>query len=215
MWRAPCNGIRFAALSSFLCGTLLAGGCSGDGGQPGQPPTDGARDQRTEGSGTDRTSPSLAPMRSRPPQDTLASNEGNDFRAEVNRVESERNGFVTVYWTLTNISDERQSVQEYLGQRKYGGVAYFSEQFPWYRQSDVDGVEIVQDGKRYLSVTDSSSNCVCSTSTLGGAGFLPSGESLEAYSSYYLPEDVESVSVSFPDIDPMEDIRVAGGEDGG
>lgn len=209
-WKPLQPGTGLCVLLAVIVSTA---GCSGGGNQTDDSPTGDASTQQTASPGSGKTS-TLAPMRSRPPRDALASAEGDGVRAEVNKVVANDVGFVVVYWTLINTGENELSVHELFGKRNYSGAAYFSEQFPWYLTDNMEGVEVVLSEERYLPITDPGSNCVCSTTTLDVA-FLPSGKSIEAYSAYYLPRDVESVSVSFPGLDLMEDIPVTHREGAG
>lgn len=195
--RTPSPARWLFAVAVFLVVT----GCSGDNQQSdAHQPSNDANQSTSSAKG----SSSPAPERTRPSRATLANGTAQGQQVEVNRVLSDSTGFTIVYWTLTNEGDGSLYLRDFFDERHYGTLAYFQDQYPWYLGPDMKGVEVVlqEQGQRYLPITDSDSNCLCSSSVRGNYDLAP-GESVYGYSAYYIPSGVEEIAVSFPGADEL------------
>lgn len=174
---------------------------------------DGSAAQPTKGheaEPTGNSSPSLAPPRSRSPPPTVTSTTHEGFRLDVNRVTSDGEGFTVVHWTLTNVRDDAVGFREYFQdiEVRYGDMAYFQDQYPWYlTESLLAEVIVPSTRKLYPPVTDEHANCLCgSWPTMAGPEELPPGDSIRAYTAYYLPSDVQRIDFRVPGFERIEDI---------
>lgn len=200
---------RSRATGRLLLSLCLVGaasvGCSGS--------EDGSVDQPTQSQQVEPTGnggPSLAPLRSRSPRPTVTSTTHEGVRLDVNRVTSDGEGFTVVYWTLTNVGDNTLDFREYFRdiRVRYGDMAYFQDQYPWYLTEYLLAEVIVPStGKLYPPITDRDANCLCgSWSTQEISEELPAGEGIRAYSAYYLPSDVQRIDFRVSGFDRIEDI---------
>lgn len=144
--------------------------------------------------------PSIAPTRTRPNWDAVAKTSWNGLQVEVNRVVSDSNGFTAVYWSFINKRDEAFYIGD-IFQRKVRG---------WYMADYLSSIKIVSQstGRKYFPLSDPELDCVCTK--LGGAEFsdVPSGGRLQGYTTYYIPPEVNTVSIKFPKFDLLENIEV-------
>lgn len=195
---------RGALLGLCLAG-VVAGGCSGSGDDSAAQPTKGEQAKSTQSA-----SPSLEPPRSRSPRPTVTRTTNEGVRLDVNRATSDEEGFTVVYWTLTNVGNNALRFREYFGDIhvRYGDMAYFQDQYPWYlTESLLAEVIVPSTGKLYPPVTDRDANCLCGTWPKHlTSEELPPGESIRAYSAYYLPSDVQRIDFRVPGFERVEGI---------
>lgn len=197
-----------ASLRLFLGLCLVATitvGCSGNESGSTASPTDGEQVKSSASGGQ-----SLEPPRSRSPQPSVTTTTNEGLQLVVNRATSDNDGFTVVHWTLTNVGDDALGFREHFQdiEVRYGDMAYFQDQYPWYlTESLLAEVIVPSTGKLYPPVTDEDANCLCgSWPTMAGPEELPPGESIRAYSAYYLPSDVQQIDLRVPGFERVEGI---------
>lgn len=179
----------------------MGGDDQNGGGGNGQQPTASATPSDT-----------LAPKRSRPSRPSLATiTAGGGVQLEVNRAVSGDDGFTVVFWTLSNTSNSEIDLSEFFYQIEveYGNMSYFQDQYPWYL-SDSMLIEVVlpDEDEWYPPITDTGSECLCGV-LANDLSSLPPGESIETYSTYYLPPGTKNIAIDFPGTDKLvKDISI-------
>lgn len=122
----------------------------------------------------------------------VTDGESPGSRIEVTELKRGSGDTVTLRFTLINDSGEQVRVADLLG----GVVSGYN----------VSGVHLIDPvgKKKYLVVTDSQKNCVCSANL---SHALPAGQRLNLWAKFPAPPaEVGKVSLIFPHFIPMDDV---------
>lgn len=192
---------RRTGKARILLGALAllgVAGCSGGDSSTGQGSENGQNSPRAA---TPRTASSSPP----PVITTAKSTSGTNLKVEINRLSADSSGFTVLRWTLTNTGGERFQPAERYGTTRYTDRAIGG----WYDGEAAPGVELVskQEGQRYFSLVDADGTCLCARITTE-RHFMAPEESATFFNTYYLPPELQRVTVEIPGFEPIQDVPI-------
>ncbi|MFW6639176.1 hypothetical protein ACOALZ_03945 [Nocardiopsis algeriensis] len=121
--------------------------------------------------------------------------------ASVHEAKRDKSGsFLSITWGIENNSGERV-VLTWLSTTTYT-----------YTGSSFSGVTVrsTETGIKHHPIMDSEGNCLCSGNTSSNLQTgIDHGDQISYWSTYSVPEDVDTVTVEIPGFEPIEDIPIS------
>lgn len=137
--------------------------------------------------------------------EVLGETEGMDgSTTEINGLERASSGEVLLRWTFRNHSEDRIHTSAFR----------LSQYWNYYSISATQGLTLLDEENqvRYYPLVDSDQRCLCAGgfSDYDFTSFVDPGRRSSYWSTYLLPEDIDTVTVEFPeDFPPVEDVPVS------
>ncbi|WP_141922211.1 hypothetical protein [Haloactinospora alba] len=129
-----------------------------------------------------------------------------DLYLEINSLDrSPSGGLTSLAYTIENKgkseSESMRGILRNADTYKYGHA----------RDMRLNAPTLVNGETKYLTIMDSEDDCLCPRGT--GANDIPdeipAGESVPIWSSYWVPDDVSTVTVEVPGFDPIKDVPIS------
>lgn len=143
---------------------------------------------------------------SQPSSNYEDSDEIKDLYLEINSLDrSPNSGLTSLAYTIENKGkSESESIKGFLRNAdtyKYGHP----------RDMRLNSPTLVNNETKYLTIMDSEDDCLCPRGTGSNdiPDEIPAGESVPVWSSYWVPDNVSTVTVEIPGFDPIKDVPIS------